>query len=66
MGKHFALSLHKNSLPLDIQQAIREERLAQREIGLANSLRGMGTGVKPSLWDKLNELSIPVHFNTGH
>ena len=30
---------------------IREERLGQSEIGLANSLIGIGTGSQPSYWD---------------
>ncbi|MDQ7033362.1 MAG: alpha/beta fold hydrolase [Anaerolineae bacterium] len=35
---------------------LREQRLKNDPVGLANSLRGMGTGVMPSLWDKLSEL----------
>lgn len=53
------------SLPLNVQQAIRNERLSQREIGLANSLRGIGTGVQPSNWHRLDELTMPVILLTG-
>ncbi|MEK4700851.1 2-succinyl-6-hydroxy-2,4-cyclohexadiene-1-carboxylate synthase [Solibacillus sp. FSL R7-0668] len=48
-----------------VQQEIRNERLSQREIGLANSLRGMGTGVMPNLWDDLAKLPIAVTLLTG-
>ncbi|MBS7345782.1 MAG: 2-succinyl-6-hydroxy-2,4-cyclohexadiene-1-carboxylate synthase [Caryophanon sp.] len=55
----------QTTLPAEVQQAIRTERLAQREIGLANSLRGMGTGVQPSNWHRLEELEMPVILITG-
>ncbi|WP_042474384.1 2-succinyl-6-hydroxy-2,4-cyclohexadiene-1-carboxylate synthase [Bacillus ndiopicus] len=55
----------QRQLPQEVQKAVREERLQQREIGLANSLRGMGTGVMPQLWDRLNELKMPVTLITG-
>lgn len=63
--ENISLFTSQKSLPLAVQQEIRAERLAQREIGLANSLRGMGTGVMPSLWDKLTNLVIPVMLITG-
>lgn len=40
-------------LPTEQQARLRDIRLNQRAIGLANSLRGMGTGRQPSLWDML-------------
>lgn len=43
----------------------REIRLANDAVGLANSLRGMGTGAQPSLWDRLGELTLPVLLVTG-
>lgn len=48
-----------------MRESLRAERLAQRPRGLANSLRGMGTGVQPSLWGRLDELSMPVLLITG-
>ena len=45
--------------------ALRAERLSQRPCGLANSLRGMGTGVQPSLWERLPELTLPVQLIAG-
>lgn len=53
-------ALSKNKL-----HAIRNERLSQRTLGLANSLRGIGTGKQPSNWKRLNTLKIPVLLITG-
>ncbi|KGR73613.1 esterase [Ureibacillus manganicus DSM 26584] len=63
--ENIPLFASQKKLPSDIQKAVRDERLAQREIGLANSLRGMGTGVQKSLWDELHQISIPVQLITG-
>ena len=52
-------------LPENIQQQIREERLHQSALGLANSLRGIGTGMMPSVWHKLNDLQMPVYLLVG-
>ena len=55
----------QKSLPRDVQLAVRAERLSQTEIGLANSLRGMGTGAQSSLWAALEAHNIPVTLITG-
>lgn len=52
-------------LPEEVRRAIRRERLANRAGGLANSLRGMGTGVQPSWWEGLGEIRCPVLLITG-
>lgn len=44
---------------------LREKRLRNRPVGLANSLRGMGTGVQPSLWERLDAVATPVLVVTG-
>lgn len=50
----------------DEQKAyLREGRLRNNPLGLANSLRGMGTGVMPNLWDKLPELTLPTQLIVG-
>jgi 2-succinyl-6-hydroxy-2,4-cyclohexadiene-1-carboxylate synthase len=49
----------------EAKATLRAVRLAQRPHGLANSLRGMGTGAQPSLWSRLSELSMPVHLIVG-
>ncbi|QCR33332.1 2-succinyl-6-hydroxy-2,4-cyclohexadiene-1-carboxylate synthase [Lysinibacillus sp. SGAir0095] len=55
----------QKKLPPDVQLEVRKERLAQTEIGLANSLRGAGTGAQSSLWSSLGEISMPVTLITG-
>ncbi|EMI10828.1 alpha/beta superfamily hydrolase [Anoxybacillus gonensis] len=52
-------------LPEDVQHRIREERLQHTAIGLANSLRGMGTGAQPSWWEALPQLMIPTLLICG-
>ena len=63
--ENIPLFASQKRLPEEVQQQIRNERLGQTAIGLANSLRGMGTGVMPCLWDKLATLSMPVTLITG-
>ncbi|NNU85228.1 2-succinyl-6-hydroxy-2,4-cyclohexadiene-1-carboxylate synthase [Geobacillus sp. BMUD] len=52
-------------LPEPVRAAIRRERLRHTATGLANSLRGMGTGVQPSFWERLGELAMPVFLVCG-
>ena len=52
-------------LPAAVRAWIRAERLAQRPVGLANSLRGMGTGAMTPLWDHLPQLALPVLLIVG-
>jgi 2-succinyl-6-hydroxy-2,4-cyclohexadiene-1-carboxylate synthase len=49
----------------DQRAALRPGRLANRARGLANSLRGVGTGAQPSLWDDLPSLDLPVLLLAG-
>ncbi len=46
-------------MPEDINNSIRQQRLQNSTVGLANSLRGMGTGAQPSFWDHLHEVNVP-------
>jgi 2-succinyl-6-hydroxy-2,4-cyclohexadiene-1-carboxylate synthase len=55
----------QKQLPPDVQQAHRTGRLANRAQGLAGSLRGMGTGVQPSLWAELGGLALPALLIAG-
>jgi 2-succinyl-6-hydroxy-2,4-cyclohexadiene-1-carboxylate synthase len=41
------------------------DRLRSTPAGLARSLRGIGTGALPSLWERLGELTLPVTLITG-
>lgn len=55
----------QKKLPVEIQNQIRAQRLQNNPIGLANSLRGFGTGRQPSWWPELNKLDIPVLLMCG-
>ncbi|MBU0903928.1 MAG: 2-succinyl-6-hydroxy-2,4-cyclohexadiene-1-carboxylate synthase [Firmicutes bacterium] len=63
--ENISLFESQKSLSNEKKHAIRSERLEQSTIGLANSLRGMGTGQQPSYWTKLDELEMPVYLVTG-
>jgi 2-succinyl-6-hydroxy-2,4-cyclohexadiene-1-carboxylate synthase len=62
------------SLPLWASQArlspearatLRAGRLQNTPVGLANSLRGLGTGSQPPLWDRLGDLAAPTLLVAG-
>jgi len=48
-----------------VRHRLRQQRLQNNPQGLANSLRGMGTGVMPNLWHKLETLTLPVCLLVG-
>ncbi|MFC4075924.1 2-succinyl-6-hydroxy-2,4-cyclohexadiene-1-carboxylate synthase [Salinithrix halophila] len=52
-------------LPEEVRRKLREQRLANHPRGLANSLRGMGTGAQPSWWASLDRLTLPVLLIKG-
>ena len=58
------LSLWDSQTP-EQKAYLHEQRLKNDPVGLANSLRGMGTGAMPSLWDELNNLNMPVKLIAG-
>ncbi len=47
------------------REQLRAQRLQNRPIGLANSLRGMGTGAQPGLHAKLSSLAAPTLLLAG-
>lgn len=55
----------QSSLPAEVKLQQHNLRLANRSVGLAGSLRGMGTGAQPSLWDRLGALTCPVLLVVG-
>ncbi|KMM37293.1 2-succinyl-6-hydroxy-2,4-cyclohexadiene-1-carboxylate synthase [Guptibacillus hwajinpoensis] len=55
----------QKNLSQSVQSKVREQRLRNSEIGLANSLIGMGTGAQSSYWDHLDHLEFPVLLLTG-
>lgn len=55
----------QQSLPQNIRDTQHQQRKSNNTVGLANSLRGMGTGVQPSLWDQLSTVYAPTTLITG-
>ncbi len=55
----------QGTLPFACRQALRRQRLQNRATGLAQSLRGVGTGVQPSLHARLPMLHVPVLLIAG-
>jgi 2-succinyl-6-hydroxy-2,4-cyclohexadiene-1-carboxylate synthase len=51
--------------PADVAAATHADRLRSTPQGLARALRGLGTGALPSLWDRLDELRMPVTLVVG-
>ncbi len=50
----------QRGLPAEVRASIRAGRLRNSPVGLANSLRGMGTGAQQALHDLLPILPMPV------
>ncbi len=55
----------QENLPAAVRDCLRAQRLANSPTGLANSLRGMGAGVVPPVWERLVELHMPVLLIAG-
>lgn len=55
----------KTTLTEPQRMALRQQRLAQRATGLANSLRGMGTGSQMWVGDRLGGVKVPVLLTAG-
>jgi 2-succinyl-6-hydroxy-2,4-cyclohexadiene-1-carboxylate synthase len=47
------------------QTPIHQDRLRSSPTGLARALRGLGAGALPSLWDRLEQLVMPVTLVVG-
>lgn len=55
----------QEKLPAEARLWLHEKRLQNNPRGLAESLREMGTGAQPSLWERLGELAMPVLLLVG-
>lgn len=55
----------QQQLPASIRDEHRALRLRNNPSGLANSLRGMGSGIQPPLWTRLAALTLPTLLITG-
>lgn len=53
------------SLPAETREALRQQRLQNDPVGLAHSLRGLGTGAQASQWGRLRRLAMPVLLLAG-
>ena len=52
-------------LPESVRASLHAARLRNNPLGLANSLRGMGTGAQPSAWEALNGFTRPTRLIVG-
>ncbi len=55
----------QQKLPANVREAQRIARLGNRPHGLANSLRGMGTGAQDSLWHRLDSIKAKTLLIAG-
>lgn len=55
----------QRALPKTVRTQQRTQRLHNRPQGLANSLRGMGTGAQPAVWGQLSTLAMPTLLLVG-
>jgi len=55
----------QTALSRELRDQLHEARLRNHSRGLANSLRGMGTGAQPSGWDVLAAFDRPTHLIVG-
>lgn len=55
----------QRGLPEELRRRERARRLEADPRGLAGTLRGLGTGSQPSLWERLGEVEVPVLLLTG-
>ncbi len=55
----------QRKLSTEIPTRQREQRLGNDPSGLANSLRGMGSGAQPNLWTRLEQVSLPALLLVG-
>ena len=55
----------QKTLPSECREALQRQRLQNNATGLAQSLRGVGTGVQPSLYAQLPVLHMPVLLIAG-
>ena len=63
--ENLRLFASQRTLPFESREALRRQRLQNSATGLAQSLRGIGTGVQPSLYARLPTLHIPVLLIVG-
>ncbi len=63
--ENLPLFASQRRMPREVQDDVRAGRLRCNPMGLANSLRGMGTGAQPPLFDRLASFSFPTLLLAG-
>ena len=63
--ENLPLFASQKTLPFKDREALHRQRLQNTAVGLAQSLRGIGAGVQPSLYARLPTLHIPVLLIAG-
>lgn len=63
--ENIGLFASQKRLETAVRVRLRQQRLQNSPLGLAHSLRGMGTGQQPSLWGKLGQLTLPTLLIAG-
>lgn len=55
----------QHRLSSEVRKTLRMQRLRNTVTGMANVLRGLGTGAQESLWDRIDEVPIPTLLIVG-
>lgn len=55
----------QKNIPSSIYQPMLKRKFRNNALGLANSLKNMGTGSMTPLWNRLHEIKFPVTLITG-
>jgi 2-succinyl-6-hydroxy-2,4-cyclohexadiene-1-carboxylate synthase len=63
--ENLPLFASQHNLQEHVRAQLRQQRLQNNPYGLANSLSGMGTGVQPSLWKQLDQITHPTTLIVG-
>jgi 2-succinyl-6-hydroxy-2,4-cyclohexadiene-1-carboxylate synthase len=53
------------SLPAGVREGLRARRMSSDATGLAGSLRGLGAGIVPPVWERLGEIAAPTLVVAG-
>ncbi|AIG65898.1 2-succinyl-6-hydroxy-2,4-cyclohexadiene-1-carboxylate synthase [Weissella tructae] len=65
MWEQLPLFATQSQVTETIQMSVRQQRLNQVAVNMANSLRAFGTGTMPNYWEDLEQLTMPVTVITG-
>jgi 2-succinyl-6-hydroxy-2,4-cyclohexadiene-1-carboxylate synthase len=63
--EHLPLFESQHAVPEKRKLLLRQQRMLNDPAGIANCLRGMGTGRQPSLWGSLTTIAVPALLISG-